>query len=139
MGLLRCIRRLPTDFASALMVRRLALGRYEIGGRRTSLLWRSALDRELLVYEEEIQDPDAKPVPLFQYLREAASVAVQIKPLAPRALSFTCARGMGNVVPVPTLNVGDNDRYQSMQLACAQAKLRAQSADKACHLAPLLS
>merc|ERR1711874_822567 len=68
--LLRCIRRLPTDFASPLMVRRLALGRYEIGGRRTSLLWRSALDRELLVYEEEIQDPDAQPVPLFQYLRE---------------------------------------------------------------------
>merc|ERR1712228_370411 len=107
-------------------VRRLALGRDEIGGRRTSLLWRSALDRELLVYEEEIQDPDAKPVPLFQYLREAASVAVQIRPAAPRAaISFTCARGMGNMAPVSTLNVGDNDRYPSMQLACAQAKLRA--------------
>lgn len=118
----RHLRLLDKEAVSALVLRRLAPGKYEIDGRPISLHWGGSWNAEVFVREGESDGQNTTDSPLYQYLFETASIAARIKqPMAPRTLTF-----------VDQEDVNVNDRYESMQIACKQAQLREEAAGLAC-------
>merc|ERR1711998_66623 len=65
--------KLDAASSSALWLRRLAPGRYEIDGRKVLVNWRNQKRTELVACKEDV--PSSETVPLLDYLRQAASVA----------------------------------------------------------------
>mmetsp|Transcript_84784 Transcript_84784/g.197166 ORF Transcript_84784/g.197166 Transcript_84784/m.197166 type:complete len:299 (+) Transcript_84784:64-960(+) len=110
--------------ASSLQLRRLAPQRYEIDGTFVSIRWgkMGLVVREDAIAEmagtlAHVGDDPARPddIPLLEYLQQTASIAQRITREEHRTLTFpdACA----------------GDRFQSMEIACKQAKLREQNAE----------
>lgn len=117
---------LEREAAAALELRRLAHGRYEVQGRRVNVRWGPDNGGcELLACEGEL--PGGAPnsdgegeLPLGEYLRQMGELAVNIRrPAEKRLLTFVDDGSAG-------------DRYESMRIACEQARLREQAAAGAC-------
>lgn len=110
----RNLSALDPEAASALLIRRLTPGKYEIDGRFVSVRWGAGRGSTDLFAKEDVGGEEELPVP--EYLNQLAGLAREIRPpVAPRALTF----------PDEALE----DRYESMQLACKQAKERANAAE----------
>jgi len=115
---------LDRESASALELRRLAHGRYEVQGRRLSVRWGEGDGgTELLCIEEhdelggEKKEFQEGEVPLGEYLRQMAALAANVKcPADRRLLTFVDDGEAG-------------DRWEAMKLAVEQAKMREQVAD----------
>lgn len=122
---------LDSEFASALMLRRLKSGRYEIEGRIVGVRWAGgdrATSSGLLAREEgpDGEDLGSEEVPLQEYLEQTASIAARIRhPAQERTLTFPDARA--------------DDRFQSMEIACKQAQMREQAAEACRQSFPLLT
>mmetsp|Transcript_43147 Transcript_43147/g.119340 ORF Transcript_43147/g.119340 Transcript_43147/m.119340 type:complete len:319 (+) Transcript_43147:55-1011(+) len=119
------LRALEPDAAEALMLRRLAPGIYEIDGTYVTL--RSSADggRDLFVSENGVFTP------LAAYLAHAANIAMQIRPPAPRTLTFNTLKA------AKLVEADSDDRFESMQVACLQAEVRERTAEDYHHAAPM--
>jgi len=120
----RRLQELSPAAAGALRLRRLEPGRYEIDGRLVTVRRRCATawdgdDVCLLVHEDTVQG--APGVPLPAYLHQVANVALSLKrPKPPSAMTFADDRK-----PCASLeNVNGEERFNAMQVACQQAKVR---------------
>uniref|UniRef100_A0A7S4SWL3 Uncharacterized protein n=1 Tax=Alexandrium monilatum TaxID=311494 RepID=A0A7S4SWL3_9DINO len=127
--LARTLLRLDRSAASSLTLRRLAPGRYEIDGTLVSVRWSLASPPALFAREDRVVDlaagragsetvgPD--DVPLLEYLQQTASIAERISQRDSRTLTFPDAFA--------------HDRFQSMEIACKQARLREREAEASRH------
>jgi len=115
---------LERQAANALELRRLAHGRYEIQGRRVAVRWGPDNGGcELVAREEEMQGRNPEEgvceegeLPLGEYLRQVGGIAADIRrPTHRRLLTFVDNGAAG-------------DRFESMKIACEQARLREQAA-----------
>lgn len=105
---------LANEARTSLPVKRIGLGKYEIDRRIVTLSWGS---KGLLVREDNCNTAE-KPVPLLQYLFQAANVARSLKDLACNAnRDFRVTFDMENVP-------GETDRREAMRIACKQAGIR---------------
>lgn len=115
--IVRALRYIGVEAASAIMIQRLASGRYEIDRRRIVLQWSGTGCTELFVNEEDVNN-GAGAIPLAAYLRQAATIAQQTVP-ARRFLTFAVP-GFNTSSPAER----DSHRFESMELACVQARMR---------------
>lgn len=69
---------------SALWIRRLDIGRYEVDGRRITLQWCSPKSTDIIVREDDV--PGQRAVPLADYLRQAAATAKRQAPCGQYAM-----------------------------------------------------
>lgn len=125
--------------SSKLMLRRLAMGKYEIDGRRVSLRWTDQGGNPgLLVCEDEVADAAGSEMPLLAYLSQAANVAASLSggradmpkiARVPKEQRLTFAEeGADSTSTLDVERVG-NERCESMRIACEQARLREQAAE----------
>jgi len=125
--------------STKLMLRRLAMGKYEIDGRRVSLCWTDQGGNPgLLVCEDEVADAAGSEMPLLAYLSQAANVAASLSggradmpkiSRVPKEQRLTFAEGEGEAASTLDVDRIGNDRCESMRIACEQAKLREQAAE----------
>lgn len=120
----RSLTSLPYPVAAAIILRRLAQGKYEIEGTHVSV-YHDARSREL-VAAEVAAGPGGLAVPLLAYLNQVAKIAMQIRPAsAPRTLTFA-EKGVSK-----PLNLTDSDdRFEAMRMALEQARMRGVTAEQ---------
>lgn len=124
--------------SSKLMLRRLAMGRYEIDGRRVSLRWTDQGGNPgLLVGEDEVADKGSE-MPLLAYLSQAANVAASLSggradmpkiARIPKEQRLTFAEEVTESTSTLDVERVGNERCESMRIACEQARLREQAAE----------
>jgi len=127
--------------ASKLVLRKRAVGKYEIDGRQVTLRW-ADLDGTpgLLAVEDDVKDAAAAELPLAAYLSQAANVAASLcgqkadMPKIARVpkeqrLTFGDGNASGNSLAALKLDEVGNERCESMRIACEQAMLREQAAE----------
>jgi len=125
--LYRCLLALEQEAQLALVLRRLAPSRYEIDGRLVTMSWGGERGDELFAHEEQSSGQSAVDPPLPAYVEQVASIAARVRrPLAPRTLTFV---DQENTVPLAKASA--NDRWESMEIACEQARLREEAAEGA--------
>lgn len=119
---------LGTEAASALTVKRIGLGKYEIDKRTVSLSWGPT---GLLVHEDHC-DSTEKPVPLLQYLYQALNVALALK--GSEGNRNRDVRVTFDMDTTPS----ETDRREAMRIACKQAGIRTnfRVSQKNGHLSP---
>jgi len=105
--------KLDAASASALWLRRLAPGRYEVDNRRLTVSWRSPKRADLVVSEDDV--PTDEKIPLLDYLRQAARVAL--------FLAHPPATSNDAVAASASFDGGD-ERVQCMLLACREAGMK---------------
>mmetsp|Transcript_2715 Transcript_2715/g.5138 ORF Transcript_2715/g.5138 Transcript_2715/m.5138 type:complete len:1046 (-) Transcript_2715:98-3235(-) len=125
--------------STKLMLRRLAMGKYEIDGRRVSLRWTDQGGNPgLLVCEDDVADAAGSEMPLLAYLSQAANVAASLSggrtdmpkiARVPKEQRLTFAEGEGEAASTMDVDRIGNERCESMRIACEQAKLREQAAE----------
>jgi len=125
--------------STKLMLRRLAMGKYEIDGRRVSLRWTDqGGNLGLLVCEDEVADAAGSEMPLLAYLSQAANVAASLSggradmpkiARVPKEQRLTFTEGDGEAPSTLDVDRVGNERCESMRIACEQAKLREQAAE----------
>merc|ERR1719183_1064135 len=102
---------------------------YEIDGRRVRLRWKDQDRREVLVVEEDVLDPHERETSLHDYLKQATSVAESLRGSFSSSFStlpLTMQLSFANEGPASVENVAEDDRVHCMNLACEQARVRAQ-------------
>jgi len=110
--------------AAALMVRKLAMCEYELGGTRVSVRWIEHSKGSELIAREPGANAPSTEVTFDEYLQQAALIAADINSGLPRTLTFT-EKG------VPLSNEATSEeRFAAMQNAAKQAKIRAKTADQ---------
>jgi len=98
-------------------LRRVEAGRYEIEGRTVSVYRGSS--GGLLVHENEVLGADIGDLPLQAYINLVANVAQDIQRLASTETFYSAGAARLN-----DLSVDGDERYEAMQVACMQAKIR---------------
>lgn len=133
---------LDRSLASSLLIRRLALGEYELDGRRVRVNWArppvGAGPRLLMVLEATGDGSEGEGVgtemPFSDYLKQVADVAASLggrsagAPLVARVpvkerLTFTAN-------PQQPIDDMGMERLRSMRMACEQARLREHAAEE---------
>jgi len=107
-------------------LRRVEAGKYEIEGRKVAV-YQSA--RGLLVHENEVLGASVADMPLQAYINLVANVALDLQRLATdNSLTDNPIVDAG-APTITNCNDGD-DRFRAMQIACMQAKIRGQDAER---------
>lgn len=131
---------LDRDAASKLVLRRIAVGKYEIDGRQISIRWGEVDGMPgLLACEDDVKDSAAAEIPLISYLNQAANVAASLcgqRADMPRIaripkeqrLTFADNNSTDSTAALKLDSLG-NERCESMRIACEQALLREQAAE----------
>jgi len=135
------LRMLDVGAARKLMVRRFALGRYEIDGRKVTLRWSQHPGVGLVAIEDEVQDSHDSEMPLLSYLGQAGNVAASLSgqradmpkisrvPKERRLTFRDDAGGKGSKNLAQHIEKIGNERCESMRLAVEQARLREEAAE----------
>jgi len=135
------LRMLDVGAQRKLMVRRLAIGRYEIDGRKVTLRWSTHPGVGLVAIEDEVHDPQGPEMPLQAYLSQAGNVAASLsgqradmpkisRVPKERRLTFGDDSGVkGHKNLKEDIEKIGNDRCDSMRLAVEQARLREEAAE----------
>jgi hypothetical protein len=108
--------KLDPKAASSLRLRRLAPGKYEIDGRRVTVVWVGGKRKlkELAAIEDDV--PGSVPIPIRDYLNQAARVASFMQTAQPRGPELA-PEGRD----ASEYDTSDPDRVSSMKYACQQA------------------
>jgi len=118
----RTLRDLTSEASGLLALRRVEAGRYEIEGRNV-VVYRAG--NGLMVHEHDPGGPTIDNIPLPTYINLAANVALDLQRLV---RDETFIEFGESKLDDPSLD-GD-DRYRAMQIACMQAMIREQEADR---------
>eukprot|EP00930_Biecheleria_cincta_P098246 TRINITY_DN89922_c0_g1_i1.p1 TRINITY_DN89922_c0_g1~~TRINITY_DN89922_c0_g1_i1.p1 ORF type:complete len:888 (+),score=156.53 TRINITY_DN89922_c0_g1_i1:103-2766(+) len=133
------LRMLDVGAARKLMLQRLALGRYEIDGRKVTLRWSQHPGVGLVAIEDEVQDSHDSEMPLLAYLSQAGNVAASLSgqradmpkisrvPKERRLTFRDDEKGHKNLAQ--HIDKIGNERCESMRLAVEQARLREEAAE----------
>jgi hypothetical protein len=124
----RALSELDQEASMMLQVRCDGQGRYELDGRDVVLYWDDmGGSKRLLVHEIQVCGPSIADIPLQSYLRLVANIALDLqRPVANGVLSFM----HGGVKTSDSGRLDCEDRFNCMRIACTQAKLREQEAEK---------
>lgn len=117
----RALRALSSEASQLVALRRVEAGRYEIEGRTVAVYWASS---GLLVHENEVL-PSIGDMPLQGYINLVTNVAMDLQRLAKNETFFSAGAAKLN-----DPSVDGDDRYRAMQVACMQAKIREEGAER---------
>lgn len=125
----RILQGLDAEASQVLALRCVSPGRYEIDGRQVHIYWDEfSGSSRLLVHEDEVGGPSIADMPLPAYMRLVVNVALDLqRPVNAGSLTFLHVAGS----KTSDLKHADGeDRYRAMRIACTQAKLREEEAER---------
>jgi len=128
----RSLRDLNQEASVLLALRFVTSGRYEIDGRDVQLYWDGeGASRRLMVHEDEVGGPSIADMPLPAYIDVVANIATDLQRPAVSAPVLTFAQ-TGAYKTSDAGRLAGEDRFRAMNIACTQAKLREEEAERQC-------
>eukprot|EP00929_Paragymnodinium_shiwhaense_P051835 TRINITY_DN26021_c0_g1_i1.p1 TRINITY_DN26021_c0_g1~~TRINITY_DN26021_c0_g1_i1.p1 ORF type:complete len:286 (+),score=52.07 TRINITY_DN26021_c0_g1_i1:107-964(+) len=120
--LVRHLNMLDAEGSAALLLRRLSPGVYQIDDRLVRVCRSGPGSKDFYVVEEGVLGGGA-PLPLEAYIRQSASIAVQLQPQDQRRNITFGNRGV-EIAQVNQAESHGAERFEWMQVAVNQAKIR---------------